>query len=247
MLTDHGHIAATGAMGTLHSADQDDPALRYPGYLGEAFRPETGTLVIYGIHREFHSENLVTDPNGVIEGFILASQHLQKSETPDDTDLERYIRAHRAMYEIGLSGGWRVSSHLKEAMPACGLSFDRHGVSGIAYVNVSCCQVPELQKNGNDDTRRKNWLKKSCSAAHPVAEVVKLLRPAIVLCASSPGYASLAKAHVGGSLATVFYNQNGGYLERPIDFPDGQVVPTGARRAVWTAALRKQAARAELR
>jgi len=195
-----GHLSNTAAKGTTHPEDQDCSSLRFPGYLGRDFEPGAGVLVIYNVHREFHSWRLVSDPSGVITDFIEASSHLQNAHEPDDDQLAEYITAHRPMYEVGLSGGWKVADHLLAALPPCDVPITREGLRKIAYVNVSCAQFPELHPEPGDD-RRKSNLKALCSARHPVSQVVDLLRPAIVLCASAVGSKTILGAGARGTLA----------------------------------------------
>lgn len=240
LVTDWAHIDETTVAGDNTHGGSRCAGTALARVLGMDFVRQRGVLAIGNVHREFRSGKLAVDPDEVVRQLIHGTRQLQRARHLDARVIESYMGMHRPAYEIGLAGGWTVARHFVTALRVCGTPLTLPGVRRLAYVNTSCCQFPELHKEA-DDTKRKKKLRRLCSSAHPMSEVVRILRPAIVLNASSVANVALRSAGVGGSVATVFFNQNSGSLEAPLTFPDGQVLQRGTHIRDWVEALRAHA------
>lgn len=141
-----------------------------------------------------------------------------------------WLAATRTVYEFGLGPqGWTVGAHINAVYDAAHLGgHDPANRRRIAFVNTSCGQYPEGTRNPEiiaegDGIKRK--LVNFCSKenprghGHPIADVVRLLQPAVVLCMAGYAYAGLERSGLTNDVPTVYLHQRrsrGLKLLRPV-------------------------------
>lgn len=211
MLHDVDHIDRTDAILRIPNA-VEFPGARWPGYLGSTFRVGSGVLAIANVHRELRSGRLKTDPRGEVAQTVEATRRLQSVTRSQLTvlDLAEYIQQHRAAYRAGLAGGWTVGHAFRKAFEACGIEFTPRGIDRVAYVNASCCQVPEdkrFEEAGVDSRKVKKELREVCRDRHPIPDLVSWLKPAVVLTTSADAYDRLTSRPTLGPVATLYFHQ----------------------------------------
>ena len=171
LLNDTQHkLACDLALGTeaIRRSDADD--LRWPGYLGSAYRPG-GLLIAFTVHRELASGRPPL-PDQARDGLVAATR-AWRNESIDDSE---WLTILRATYSAGLGRHWTVGKllgHLGRLMPL--------RVDEIAYVNAARCQVVE---NAPVLARRRQIIKdvvERCTIDYPLRDLTAILKPAALV------------------------------------------------------------------
>jgi hypothetical protein len=232
MLRDEQHVEVRNSKNKHADAPGvglEKSGLAWPGYLGSDYRPGDGVLVIANIHRQFRSGGLADDPGKIVTKMVDATEALQGTDEPGPLGAE-YLAATRAVYERGLGPrGWTVGAHINAVYDAAHLGGeDPANRRRIAFVNTSCGQYPEGTKNADiiaDGEKIKPKLVNFCSKenprghGHPIADVVRLLHPAFVLCMAGFAYAALERVGLTNEVPTIYFHQRrsrGLKLLRPV-------------------------------
>jgi hypothetical protein len=244
------HIAQTRQSGGSPERDELDGSLRrWPGYLGSRYGEGTRVLGVGNVHRGFRSKRFspvgsrqYTPAHGrAVDEAIRAADELADSPTPlTDDAVEGYLRGIRPMYELGLSGSWTVGDVFRAGLEVY-VPWTPEDIRRIAYVNVSCCQMPERERTErNGEVTR--LIQHQCLEAHPLTTLVALLEPDVILCCSSAGYEQLRRSQPPAA-PVVFFSQRMGDRRLGADLTIGERhLRAGAKKEIWTAALAEHVA-----
>ena len=213
LLADEGHRTACAGIGGSRPSDVpaiDDPDLRWPGYLGRAYRPG-GVLCVGKVHRNFRSGSLPADLGGSL---VDATREFSAGTLSD----AGYLAAVRAAYAVGLAGAWRVGETFSHALGPLGVDVDE-----IVYVNAARCQFPQPAPS-DLSKRRQDDLVRLCLRAteYPITELVAALRPSLVLIMPVVAYELTSDLVDTTRTLVVAVNQylNDARLQRPLNFED---------------------------
>jgi hypothetical protein len=254
LLGDKEHLAATAKAGGSPDIDElDGTDLRWPGYLGSRYGEGRRVLGVANVHRGFRSSAF--DPRrsthtaahrGAVDAAVSATRALaaRSGVKLNATDIDAYVNGVRPMYELGMSGGWSVGRAFFPAWEATGIDSTPSGMQRVAYVNTSCCQIPEDSKL-SDAAGVKRTIKALCTANHPLkgqhqaTDVISMLEPDVIVCSAVDAYAHLADMDVPQSILTICFHQHLGShpLVRDVDFEDLHI-DAGTHKNVWVPAVR---------
>jgi len=162
VLTDRDHIQQCEQAG---GAGLEDKSLRWPGYLGSAYKPG-GLLLVANIHRDFASGQAVS---ALASNLVSTAKSWRDGGRSDKSD-RQYLSAIQLCYFQGLSQ-WKVGKWFAKYLAKSGESFEQ-----IAYVNAARCQArrgtcPELQR--------------LCLARFPLDDLAAFLKPRLILTCST--------------------------------------------------------------
>jgi hypothetical protein len=203
------------------SADgADAPDLRWPGYVGAAYRPG-GVLCVSNIHTRFQSGGLAS-----AEGLVTSALDAHRHWTRHEMDDAEWLASVRAMYAAGLGpGGWSVAGGYREAWRQLGE--DAHS---IAYVNAARCQWFGMKP--------PKALYAECLTAMPLDPLLDILSPRLVLTTSPSVHARWAARD---ELPVVYFHQMYGTLVRSVTIRDvtgtARCLAERVRAAEWAEAL----------
>lgn len=229
VLTDQDHIAACSlAGGSPEGPGVDATDLRWPGYFGREYKANQSVLVVSNVHRNFASHHVTV----VQRDLLVNTTRLWRDRQVSDA---HYLAGVRSVYEAGLSGGWKVSVHLRKTLSEMGLD-----VTEIAYVNAARCQYPEGQETTDAsksvDRKRKKGLQKDCLKRFPIRDLEVMLRPRVVLYMSLTAYTEAESSAPEDAVMRVCFNQLNGNLSRTASWK-GQTLAMPMQRAEWTKEL----------
>jgi len=167
-----------------------DPTLRWPGYVGSDWTPGDGILFVGSVHADFERVGrgapLIAHPVSVIESMAAANIAWRDNPAPSDLDDLAYLTATQLAYQA-LVPGWLRSSLLTTLLGRMLPNVAEEDVyRHAAWTNLAHCRARQSRLDEGPLQRRC-----AAQAAHtstrmrpgmfPVADVVRALRPALVL------------------------------------------------------------------
>lgn len=222
----------------------EDPDLRWPGYLGDNYVRGLSVLAIGNIHCGFRSKSF--DPTSsryedylgeAVDDALAATRELKNAEQLVDNSADAYLNGIRRMYEYGLSGSWTIGDTFRKAFDALDVGTDPSSIRDIAYVNASCCQLAQ-------GAALPDRLFVECLTAHNLADLVRKLRPIVIVTCSTRAFDHLDAAGVLNDVTTVCFSQQLGsrHLARP-SWIGNTLYRAGRQSTDWPEPLREHWAR----
>jgi hypothetical protein len=162
VLTDGEHVRQCEKSG---GTGIEDVSLRWPGYLGERYKPG-GLMIVANIHRDFASGRAGADLASRLVLSTKAWRDIGRSEASDSA----YLSANRTCYLEGLRS-WTVGSWLAKFVHLAGLRFE-----DVTYLNAARCQSM---------VGARQSLQRLCLRRFPLRHLETILRPSLVLTCST--------------------------------------------------------------
>ena len=156
----------------------DGNEVRWPGYLGEAYREGTGILCVGAVHREARPEDEASDSAMRRTNAALVNAHRRWVQRGRSRDEDRdYLAAVRVAYEDALPRWARWRRHFRSLVE------DYLGMSRreIVWTNLAKCRV--AIHRGSRVRGAEAKLTRLCQREFaPVSKLVDAIRPGLVLC-----------------------------------------------------------------
>ena len=187
-------LLGDNVLGSVAVAAADAADLRWPGYLGSAYRPGCSILLVATVHREFAS-GIPPLPKDLRDRFVEATRAWRQGRLPD----EDWLEVVRETYMAGLGRHWAVGRLIRGLSSRIGI-----GVEDVAYVNAARCQLVELPPVPNRAEIISNAVA-LCGRAYPISSLAQRLSPAALL--MSKGTFDCARGALPPGLPTFVVDQ----------------------------------------
>lgn len=226
LLEDQSHRAACDLVLGPQAVERADAGdLRWPGYLGESFRPG-GLLVVQTVHREFSSGR--PSLPAAATGRLVAATRAWRDGSVDDAF---WLQEMRAVYVAGFDRHWAVGRVLRALSRQIGVE-----VAEVAYVNAARCQVVENEPQLEGLASRKQAVVRLCASAYPISDLVRLLDPGAIVVTKG----TFDVAPVGFASGTPLFVADQRQLCLRAPFRHGSfALPVGTFIRTWAPALRE--------
>jgi hypothetical protein len=219
LLTDEGHIRACDKiLGDDAVARADASDLRWPGYVGVSYEPG-GLLLVATVHREFASGSPPL-PEALRDRLVAATRDWRDRRIDD----EAWLAELRVAYVAGLGTHWNVGKLLRNLGRRIGVTVER-----VASVNAARCQIVENPPPIGHVQAKKGVLV-ACAADFPIADVLQILQPGLLIMAK--GTYDAAASLLPDGVPLVVADQRQLCLRAPLTV-DGNELGVTTKIEVW--------------
>jgi hypothetical protein len=158
-----------------------DPALRWPGYVGDRWEPQRGVLFVGSVHADFTKDGRrAGSPErvAVVAGMVEANRRWRDLAIDSTAEDARYLKSTRLAYAT-LIPGWARDGAFGEVRRVLA-----DHVDAVGWTNLAHCRARPQKTPGGE-----YGLQRACSGmqgAFPIRGLLDAIRPAAVLVSVSP-------------------------------------------------------------